>query len=95
MFKIFNLQLTFNYNIHIYKYNIIIIASSQISQRLKQSYKQSTNRIVSSFRNERINNHVVRQFKGHTDGVWEVNVYSRESDIIGSASLGLFHSNYM
>ncbi|ESO07306.1 hypothetical protein HELRODRAFT_191131 [Helobdella robusta] len=59
---------------------------SQISQRIKSTYKTSTNKIVLSFKNPSYSFGLVREFKGHRDGVWEVSVSKCEPQLIGTAS---------
>ncbi|KAH9496069.1 WD repeat-containing protein 37 [Bulinus truncatus] len=59
----------------------------QLSQRIKTTYKQSTSKLVSSFRTPNPAYNVVRQFRGHRDGVWEVSVSrSYSHQVIGTAS---------
>lgn len=64
-------------------------AASQISQKIKTTYKASTSKFVSSFRNSSLLFSVVRKFEGHRDGIWEVMV-SRAShpgqQVLGTAS---------
>ncbi|XP_059141764.1 WD repeat-containing protein 37-like isoform X2 [Physella acuta] len=58
-----------------------------LSQRIKTTYKQSTSKLVSSFRTPNPVYSVVRQFRGHRDGVWEVSVSKTHTHhIIGTAS---------
>ena len=68
--------------------NLFFVASSQLSQRLKMTYKTSTSRIVSSFRPVSAGWRMVREYRGHRDGVWEVNVSHTDAGIIGTASAG-------
>ena len=63
-------------------------AGSQISQKLKLTYKTSTSKIVSSFRTSTSASQVVRDFRGHRDGVWEVTVSRTEPRVIATASAG-------
>lgn len=63
-------------------------AGSQISQRLKLTYKTSTSKIVSSFKTATFGFQTVKEFRGHRDGVWEVNVSKLDPQIIGTASAG-------
>lgn len=69
----------------------IFTAASQISQKIKTTYKASTSKFVSSFRNSSLLFSVVRKFEGHRDGIWEVMV-SRAShpgqQVLGTASAG-------
>ncbi|GFN78914.1 WD repeat-containing protein 37 [Plakobranchus ocellatus] len=46
----------------------------QLSQRIKTTYKQSTSKLVSSFRQPHTAYTLVRHYRGHRDGVWEVSV---------------------
>lgn len=86
--------------IKVYKKNVykdaihlffILTAASQISQKIKTTYKASTSKFVSSFRNSSLLFSVVRKFEGHRDGIWEVMV-SRAShpgqQVLGTASAG-------
>ncbi|XP_055859767.1 WD repeat-containing protein 37-like [Biomphalaria glabrata] len=58
-----------------------------LSQRIKTTYKQSTSKLVSSFRNPNPAYTVVRQFRGHRDGVWEVSVSrAHTQQVIATAS---------
>lgn len=66
----------------------VYTAGSQISQRLKLTYKTSTSKIVSSFKTTTFGFQTVREFRGHRDGVWEVNVSKLDPQIIGTASAG-------
>ncbi|KAK2184675.1 hypothetical protein NP493_257g02017 [Ridgeia piscesae] len=61
-------------------------SGSQISQKLKLTYKTSTSKIVSSFRASTSASQVVRDFRGHRDGVWEVTVSRTEPRVIATAS---------
>ena len=63
-------------------------AGSQISQKLKLTYKTSTSKIVSSFRAAPPAYQLERDFRGHRDGVWEVSVSPSEPHVIGTASAG-------
>lgn len=69
----------------------VFTAASQISQKIKTTYKASTSKFVSSFRNSSLLFSVVRKFEGHRDGIWEVMV-SRAShpgqQVLGTASAG-------
>ncbi|XP_061182409.1 WD repeat-containing protein 37-like isoform X2 [Saccostrea echinata] len=64
-------------------------SASQISQKIKTTYKASTSKLVSSFRNSSLLFSVVRKFEGHRDGIWEVMV-SRANQpgqqVLGTAS---------
>lgn len=62
-------------------------SGSQISQRLKLTYKSSTNKIVSSFKTNTFMLQTIKEYRGHRDGVWEVSVSSRpDIQIIATAS---------
>jgi WD40 repeat protein len=62
-------------------------SGSQISQRLKLTYKTSTSKIVSSFKTNTFSLQTVKEYRGHRDGVWEVTACWRpDTPIIGSAS---------
>ena len=63
-------------------------AASQISQKIKSTYKVSTSKIVSSFRNTQPVFAVVRHYNGHRDGVWEVMVSRSGQQVLGTASAG-------
>ncbi|XP_046553137.1 LOW QUALITY PROTEIN: WD repeat-containing protein 37-like [Haliotis rubra] len=62
------------------------IAASQISQKIKTTYKASTSKIVSSFRAPSAAYNLVRVYRGHRDGVWEVSVSKSGHQVIGTAS---------
>lgn len=68
------------------KSNSCLSAANQISQKLKNTYKSHTSRIVSSFRPQSSSCQMRRNFRGHRDGVWEVNVSKIDGQIIGTAS---------
>ncbi|XP_060554600.1 WD repeat-containing protein 37-like [Ruditapes philippinarum] len=61
-------------------------SASHISQKIKKSYIASTSKLVSSFRQATPAYSVVKDFHGHKDGVWEVNVSKLDNNIIGTAS---------
>lgn len=61
-------------------------SGSQISQKLKLTYKSSTSRIVSSFKPISSGSQLIKEYHGHRDGVWEVNVSHTDSHVIGTAS---------
>ncbi|XP_070535495.1 WD repeat-containing protein 37-like isoform X2 [Ptychodera flava] len=64
--------------------------TSQLSQKLKTTYKASTSKIVSSFKTGTSASssmcQIVRPFRGHRDGVWEVCGARFGQPIIGTAS---------
>ncbi|XP_074653054.1 WD repeat-containing protein 37-like [Tubulanus polymorphus] len=61
-------------------------SGSQISQKIKTTYKASTSRIVSSFKTASTGCQFVREYRGHRDGVWEVNVSCTSPQVVGTAS---------
>lgn len=61
-------------------------AASQISQKIKSTYKVSTSKIVSSFRTTPAAYSLVREYTGHRDGVWEVSVSKAGHPVLGTAS---------
>ena len=68
-----------------------LASASQISQRLKLTYKTSTSKIVSSFKQASQTCMCVRQYQGHRDGVWEVSGSRIDPQVIGSAAAGKVH----
>ena len=70
--------------------HLLLLAGSQISQKIKSTYKTSTSRFANTFKS---NGHsgcgqLVRAYTDHTDGVWEVSVSHREPRVLGTASAG-------
>ncbi|XP_052824556.1 WD repeat-containing protein 37 isoform X1 [Octopus bimaculoides] len=61
-------------------------SASQISQKIKSTYKVSTSKIVSSFRTAPTAYNLVREYSGHRDGVWEVSVSKAGHPVLGTAS---------
>lgn len=62
-------------------------SGTQISQKLKLTYKTSTNKLVSSFRSGGGSLHQqLREFRGHNDGVWDVATSKTDQLLIGTAS---------
>ncbi|XP_050407512.1 WD repeat-containing protein 37 isoform X1 [Patella vulgata] len=61
-------------------------SASQISQKIKTTYKVSTSKIVSSFRAPTSSFTYVRDYRGHRDGVWEVKLSKSDPHVIGTAS---------
>ncbi|XP_014666900.1 PREDICTED: WD repeat-containing protein 37-like [Priapulus caudatus] len=59
---------------------------SQFSQKIKTTYKASTSKIVSSFKTGSSGCQLVREYKGHRDGVWDVCWCPSTDGIIGTAS---------
>jgi len=66
----------------------IFAAGSQISQKIKSTYKTSTSRIANTFKPSSGCGTFVKSFVGHTDGVWEVSVSKYGPKVIGTASAG-------
>jgi hypothetical protein len=66
----------------------IFPAASQISQKIKTTYKASTSKLVSSFRTTSPAYAQVRNYRGHRDGVWEVSVSRAANQVLGTASAG-------
>ncbi|CAH1774039.1 unnamed protein product [Owenia fusiformis] len=65
--------------------SLIKKSGSQISQKIKLTYKTSTSKIVSSFKTAPPASHLTREFRGHRDGVWEVAVSKTSQPILGTA----------
>ncbi|KAK7092734.1 WD repeat-containing protein 37-like [Littorina saxatilis] len=61
-------------------------AQLSVSQKIKTTYKASTSKLVSSFRAPNTAYSLVRAYRGHRDGVWEVSVSRPCDQIIGTAS---------
>ena len=60
----------------------------ELSQRIKTKYKQSTSKLVSSFRAPSNPYSLVREFRGHRDGVWEVSVSrSQGHQVVATAAV--------
>uniref|UniRef100_H2Y9F6 WD repeat-containing protein 37 n=1 Tax=Ciona savignyi TaxID=51511 RepID=H2Y9F6_CIOSA len=63
------------------------ISSSQLSQRLKTTYKTGTSKLVSSFKpSATVVCKAVQEFQGHKDGVWDVASSQVNINVVGSAS---------
>ncbi|XP_078488620.1 WD repeat-containing protein 37 [Ciona intestinalis] len=63
------------------------ISSSQLSQRLKTTYKTGTSKLVSSFKpSANVICKAVQEFRGHKDGIWDVSSSQVNVNIAGSAS---------
>lgn len=58
----------------------------QLSQKIKTTYKASTSKLVSSFRAPNTAYSLIRNYRGHRDGVWEVSVARPCHQVIGTAS---------
>lgn len=67
-----------------------LLAVSSSSQKIKTAHKlkAQTSKIVSSFKGPTLNSTLVREFSGHRDGIWEVNVARPGQPLIGTASAG-------
>ncbi|XP_023660505.2 WD repeat-containing protein 37-like isoform X6 [Paramormyrops kingsleyae] len=63
-------------------------STSQLSQKLKTTYKASTSKIVSSFKatTSRAVCQLVREYVGHRDGIWDVGVTRTAPVVLGTAS---------
>ncbi|KPP72105.1 WD repeat-containing protein 37-like, partial [Scleropages formosus] len=63
-------------------------STSQLSQKLKTTYKASTSKIVSSFKatTSRAVCQLVREYVGHRDGIWDVSVSRLHPVVLGTAS---------
>lgn len=64
-------------------------------QKLKTAHKlkAQTSKIVSSFKTPAVNCSMVKEFVGHKDGIWDVEVAHTDQRLIGTASAGKFSSN--
>lgn len=71
---------------------VVLVANTGNAQKMKPSHrlKAQTSRIVSSFKAPSITCSLVREFRGHRDGVWDVTT-SKSFPLIGSASAGNFY----
>ncbi|CAI9583097.1 unnamed protein product [Staurois parvus] len=63
-------------------------STSQLSQKLKTTYKASTSKIVSSFKTttSRAICQLVKEYVGHRDGLWDVSVTRTQPVVLGTAS---------
>ncbi|CAN9503522.1 unnamed protein product [Ophioblennius macclurei] len=63
-------------------------STSQLSQKLKTTYKASTSKIVSSFKatTSRAVCQLVREYVGHRDGIWDLSVTRTQPLVLGTAS---------
>ncbi|KAM9671552.1 WD repeat-containing protein 37 isoform 4-T12 [Trichechus inunguis] len=63
-------------------------STSQLSQKLKTTYKASTSKIVSSFKTttSRAICQLVKEYIGHRDGIWDVSVARTQPVVLGTAS---------
>lgn len=64
------------------------------TQKVKTAHKlkAQTSKIVSSFKGPTVNCYVVKEYCGHKDGIWEVDVSRAGQPLIGTASAGIFTS---
>uniref|UniRef100_A0A674DNW2 WD repeat-containing protein 37 n=1 Tax=Salmo trutta TaxID=8032 RepID=A0A674DNW2_SALTR len=65
-------------------------STSQLSQKLKTTYKASTSKIVSSFKatTSRAVCQLVKEYVGHRDGIWDLSVTRTQPVVLGTASAG-------
>ncbi|XP_028329165.1 WD repeat-containing protein 37-like isoform X2 [Gouania willdenowi] len=63
-------------------------STSQLSQKLKTTYKASTSKIVSSFKatTSRAVCQLVREYVSHRDGIWDLSVTRTAPMVLGTAS---------
>ncbi|XP_010767317.1 WD repeat-containing protein 37-like, partial [Notothenia coriiceps] len=63
-------------------------STSQLSQKLKTTYKASTSKIVSSFKatTSRAVCQLVKEYVGHRDGIWDLSVTRTQPMVLGTAS---------
>ncbi|XP_051943497.1 WD repeat-containing protein 37-like isoform X1 [Hippocampus zosterae] len=63
-------------------------STSQLSQKLKTTYKASTSKIVSSFKatTSRAVCQLLREYVGHRDGIWDLSVTRIQPTVLGTAS---------
>uniref|UniRef100_A0A8C6PQD7 WD repeat-containing protein 37 n=1 Tax=Nothobranchius furzeri TaxID=105023 RepID=A0A8C6PQD7_NOTFU len=63
-------------------------STSQLSQKLKTTYKASTSKIVSSFKatSTRAVCQLVKEYVGHRDGIWDLSVTRTQPVVLGTAS---------
>lgn len=62
-------------------------------QKLKTAHKlkAQTSKIVSSFKTPAVNCSMVREFLGHKDGIWDVDIAHTEQPLFGTASAGTYY----
>uniref|UniRef100_A0A8C6PUH7 WD repeat-containing protein 37 n=1 Tax=Nothobranchius furzeri TaxID=105023 RepID=A0A8C6PUH7_NOTFU len=66
-------------------------STSQLSQKLKTTYKASTSKIVSSFKattGSRALCQLLKEYVGHRDGIWDLSVSRTQPVVLGTASAG-------
>ncbi|XP_062235602.1 WD repeat-containing protein 37-like [Platichthys flesus] len=64
-------------------------STSQLSQKLKTTYKASTSKIVSSFKataGSRAVCQLLKEYVGHRDGIWDLSVTRTQPVVLGTAS---------
>ncbi|XP_057713659.1 WD repeat-containing protein 37-like [Corythoichthys intestinalis] len=63
-------------------------STSQLSQKLKTTYKASTSKIVSSFKatTSRAVCQLLREYAGHRDGIWDLSATRTQPTVLGTAS---------
>uniref|UniRef100_A0A673ARR8 WD repeat-containing protein 37 n=1 Tax=Sphaeramia orbicularis TaxID=375764 RepID=A0A673ARR8_9TELE len=64
-------------------------STSQLSQKLKTTYKASTSKIVSSFKattGSRALCQLLKEYVGHRDGIWDLSVTRTVPVVLGTAS---------
>lgn len=64
-------------------------STSQLSQKLKTTYKASTSKIVSSFKTtagSRAVCQLLKEYVGHRDGIWDLGVTRNPPVVLGTAS---------
>ncbi|XP_035518960.1 WD repeat-containing protein 37-like isoform X2 [Morone saxatilis] len=64
-------------------------STSQLSQKLKTTYKASTSKIVSSFKataGSRALCQLLKEYVGHRDGIWDLSVTRNPPVVLGTAS---------
>uniref|UniRef100_A0A8C3ARF4 WD repeat-containing protein 37 n=1 Tax=Cyclopterus lumpus TaxID=8103 RepID=A0A8C3ARF4_CYCLU len=64
-------------------------STSQLSQKLKTTYKASTSKIVSSFKataGSRAVCQLLKEYVGHRDGIWDLGVTRNPPVVLGTAS---------
>lgn len=64
-------------------------STSQLSQKLKTTYKASTSKIVSSFKataGSRALCQLLKEYAGHRDGIWDLGVTRTQPVVLGTAS---------
>ncbi|XP_075994154.1 WD repeat-containing protein 37-like isoform X2 [Genypterus blacodes] len=64
-------------------------STSQLSQKLKTTYKASTSKIVSSFKataGSRALCQLLKDYVGHRDGIWDLSITRTQPVVLGTAS---------